>query len=68
VRTDPNGHVSSEPLGVDVLALIGTESQWYRQEASKIWRSFLPGFTRMCCGVMKQRGTKCQIQWGMWMT
>jgi hypothetical protein len=38
----------------EVMALTGKESQWYCQEASKIWQSFLPSFARMCCVVMKQ--------------
>ena len=63
-RTEPNLHLSSEPCGVDVMALTGVESQSYLREASKIWRSFLPGFSRMCCGVMKQWGTNCQSQCG----
>ena len=51
-RTEPNSQLSSEPYGVDVILFIGVESQAYLLDASKIWRSFLPDFSRMCCGVM----------------
>ena len=43
-RSVLNSHWSSESCGVDVIELMGMESQWYFHEASKIWQSFLPGF------------------------
>ena len=29
---------------------------------------FLPGFSRICWGMMKQWGINCYSQWEMWMT
>ena len=53
-HTKPNLQCSLDPNGVEVIVLIETESQQYLYDASKIWRSFLLGFMRMCCGVIKQ--------------
>jgi hypothetical protein len=53
-RTEPNLQWSLEPCGVDVIALMGTESQLYVRDALKIWGSFFLGVSRICCGVMKQ--------------
>ena len=39
---------------MEVIELMGIESQLYLHEASKIWWSFLPDFSRICWGVMKQ--------------
>jgi hypothetical protein len=45
---EPKRHGSSEPCWVEVIMLMGVDQGVYLQEASKICRSFFPGFSRIC--------------------
>ena len=60
----PKWHGSLLQCGVEVMRLMGTKSQVYWREVSKIHRSLQPGCSKMCCGMMKRLGMNRASQWG----
>ena len=72
VKLSPKRHCNSSPVIVDwaveVIMLRGTEVGVNLQDALKIWRSFRPGFSRMCCGVKNMLGQNLAIHEGRGMT
>ena len=53
---------------VDVIMFTGRDVGVKRREPSNTWRSFLPGFSSMCCGVVNIFGKYRAIQFGKGIT